>query len=172
MQLTVRHFDTSGAARPAQGPLSAAWGVASAFGAVVAALLSIGFHRGQPMHRIAQHWVVMLLAGLALLAYSTLALAQQSPSSFGPDWSIIATAALGVVTLLVGAYAKGIEGRLGRTEVQLNELHTMVMRDYHNKTDSERALRDGFAVLRAEISAISNTQNSMYGELQRIRAVS
>ena len=53
--------------------------------------------------------------------------------------------------------------------MQISELHRLLLKDYHSKDDSERALVSGLALIRAEMATINNSVGQVYGELQRIR---
>lgn len=113
----------------------------------------------------------LLLVGIALLTYAGASWAQQVyAQARGPDWSLIATGAVGLVTMLTGAYAKGMERRVTKTERDIEALRSQMFTSYHDKADVERIVQQGIAVLRAELSGVTRSVDAVHDRLDRMNA--
>lgn len=81
----------------------------------------------------------------------------QMPISTGPDWQTIAMWLLGVITALVGAYAKSIATRVTKLEVDQNSLHALVKGDYptrHEINQSFQRVEEGIRSITARLDNI------------------
>lgn len=99
--------------------------------------------------------VPCFVAGVLLLAYSAAAYgidAQQAAT--GPTWDVIGTGLIGVVSLLVGAYARGLDRRIGRAELGLSDLKDRVLMDYHTAADTERIVQTGIQPVIVQLGAM------------------
>ena len=93
--------------------------------------------------------------GLCLLA--SVATAQGGQQS-GPGWESVAVAALGVVSLLIGLYARSLERRVDAAEtraestsVRLHELREKLAAEHYTKAEVQR----GFERMDAQFLALS-----------------
>lgn len=93
--------------------------------------------------------------GLCLLA--SVATAQGGQQS-GPGWESVAVAALGVVSLLLGLYARGVERRVDKAEaradaadVRINQLNVKLAAEHYTKAEVQR----GFERMDAQFLALS-----------------
>lgn len=91
-----------------------------------------------PNDRVARVRRVCFVAGVLLLA-SSVAIAEDSHGS-GPSWESISTGLVGVLSLIIGAYARGLERRVGDVEKDLKGLNDRVLSDYHDARDTEHAI--------------------------------
>lgn len=112
---------------------------------------------------------MLLIVGLALLAFSTTAAAQAQPV-LGPDWQTIATAVCGVLLAIGGAYLKGQGDRLGRAERDLDSMRELVLRDYQSKADTEKLIQSGNAVLRAQLDNLTREVSAVHARLDRMQS--
>lgn len=91
-----------------------------------------------PNSRIARVRKVCIAFGVLMLA-SAAVLAEDGRGG-GPSWEGIATGLVGVLSLVVGAYARGLERRVGNVETGLKGLNDRVLSDYHDARDTEHAI--------------------------------
>jgi len=125
--------------------------------------------KGKVMQVIARRWLVVMTLGLLMLLISGIAMAQQAQPAAGPDWAWIASGCVGVITLLVGAYAKGIQQRVDGLEREQRQLRDLLLREYHSKSDGERVMQDRFAVLRAELQSVTAAIALVHDRLNRMK---
>lgn len=72
--------------------------------------------------------------------YSGAVLAVADPHLNGPSWQTIAIGAVGLFIASVGWYAKGIASRVDRLETRVAELNTIMLKEYHPKSDVREML--------------------------------
>lgn len=79
-------------------------------------------------------WKTCAIA-LGSLAYSGAVLAATVTDAHGPSWQTIALGAVGLFIASVGWYSKGIASRVDRLEARIGELNTVMLKEYHPKSD-------------------------------------
>lgn len=108
------------------------------------------------------------IIGVVLLMYAGTAWAESGAR--GPDWQTIALGAVGMSSAMIAAYAKGLQSSIARAEEELDDLRTLVYRDYGNKVDTERLINSGVAALRAEIQSTGREVTAIHRRLNRMKA--
>ena len=102
-----------------------------------------------------------------MLLASTTAFAQGLQEA-GPNWEWIAIAAAGILMTVVGAYLKGQGVRIDRIEKDVAETRAMMLKDYQNKADTERAINNMLAVVRAEMGSLGKSVDAVHARLDRM----
>lgn len=76
-----------------------------------------------------------VLTGAALTVGAASALAAEPVTHAGPSWQLIASALFGILLSLIGGYTKGISDRVDKLAEACDQLHKMVLKEYHSKGD-------------------------------------
>lgn len=102
--------------------------------------------------------------GLLGVSYGSYAADLYQPES-GPYWRDVAVGAVGIVLLLIGVYARSIEGRVedledGRGAV--DNLEKDLLRKYHDKDGVEAAIRASCAPLEVKIDQTLRTLDALH----------
>ena len=74
----------------------------------------------------------------------------------GPDWQTIAQWLVGLISALVGFYAKGISARVTKLEADQGNLHALVKGDYPTREEIARSFTRVEEGIRAITSRLDN----------------
>lgn len=102
--------------------------------------------------------------GAALLTYAGVAYAGEANLP-GPGWDLIATTLAGIASLLVAAYARGLERRLGAVEVGLAGLKERVLTDYHDASETERNVSQSMRPLEVALQHLSGQVAAIHARM-------
>lgn len=89
----------------------------------------------------------------------------------GPTWETIGVGAAGLLVAGVGAYAKGISGRVDKLESTQAELNKVLLKDYHPKSDVREMIdevRESMKVFHAEMKASMNELKQRFDHFENI----
>lgn len=92
-------------------------------------------------------------------------------SSPGPTWESIGMGAIGLLIAGVGAYAKGISGRVDKLESRQAELNTVLLKEYHPKSDVREMIdevRESMKLFHVEMKASMNELKQRFDHFENI----
>lgn len=81
-------------------------------------------------------------------------------SPAGPSWENIGMGAIGLIIAGIGAYAKGISGRVDRIESRVQQLNEAMLRDYHPKAD-----------IKALLDEIKQSMNALHVKFEKFEGL-
>lgn len=89
----------------------------------------------------------------------------------GPSWENIGMGAIGLIIAGIGAYAKGISGRVDRIESRVQQLNEAMLREYHPKADVREMVnevRESMHVFHVEMKASMNELKQRFDKFESI----
>jgi hypothetical protein len=110
-----------------------------------------------------------LLLGTGLLLIAGAVIAQDY--SAGPtvsasvSWEALATLAVGVIASLVGAYARGLSGRVGRVETKIDAINTQLLSDHLDKREVEAAIKAALSPSAVRVSHLQAAVDALHRRL-------
>lgn len=107
-------------------------------------------------------------SALFLLALEALAADAATQSSF-LTWRDLALAALGLVLALIGAFAKGQQGRIDRIETAVAELSTKILTDHPNELRIKEYIAAANATVDLRLCSVENAVRAVHRRLDTLR---
>lgn len=89
----------------------------------------------------------------------------------GPTWETIGIGAVGLIIAGLGAYAKGISGRVDKLEARQAELNTILLKEYHPKSDVREMIdevRESMKLFHVEMKASMNELKQRFDHFENI----
>lgn len=89
----------------------------------------------------------------------------------GPTWETIGVGAVGIIIAGLGAYAKGISGRVDKLEARQAEMNTAMLREYHTKDDVRELVgevRESMKLFHVEMKASMNELKQRFDHFENI----
>lgn len=108
---------------------------------------------------------IMVLIGSVIYSGAVYA----SPS--GPTWESIGMGAVGLLIAGLGAYAKGISGRVDKLEQRQAELNTVLLKEYHPKSDVREMVeevKESMKLFHTEMKANMNELKQRFDHFENI----
>lgn len=118
-----------------------------------------------PGYRITRVKRVLLCAGVVFLSFAAWA---SDGGQSSPTWESIATGLVGVLSLIIGAYARGLERRVFSMESGLKGLNDKVLGDYHDATDTERAIAQALKPIELVLGHLQSEIAAVHARLDKL----
>lgn len=113
----------------------------------------------------------MKLSTLAVLVGGALYSSAVYASAPGPSWENIGIGAVGLLLTGVGWYAKGVSGRVDKLEARVNDLNTIILKEYHPKADVREMIddvRESMTLFHVEMKASMNELKQRFDHFEQI----
>lgn len=100
-----------------------------------------------------------IAVGVAMFLYGVGAAAAEVPASeSGPSWQVIATILGGFAISLIGAYARGLDGRVKAAEDNIRALRDTLFREHFTKAE----VNDQLADIKASLASLHRRLDYMH----------
>lgn len=111
--------------------------------------------------------VAVLFGTLLSLAGGAQAFALPPAAGGGVSWESLGTLALGLVVSLVGAYVKGLQANLVRTNEKVDRLSESLSGDHYDKEEAAQVIAAAIAPVQVELKHIGKMLESLTGQRPR-----